>query len=188
MTVFATKAIFMQLGVEQVAPSTAHMYQDCYICKDPLNVNIHTAATDAHHQAVRISVCGHMHGQECLAAWLDTGNSCPTCKRMLFGATGRSISNFDIEKLLQVLRHRFGEARAISAIARLMKKQERERAQLRRTQVDDLEKTKVKEQSRLNDLIEDDEWMDSGDDEDSNMESDEEDLEMEDGDAQPATT
>lgn len=127
-----------------------------------------------------------MHGQECLAAWLDTGNSCPTCKRILFEASGRSISHFDIEKLLHVLKRQFGKARAASAIARLMEKQERERVQLRRSQEDDLEKTKAREQSRLNDLMEDDEWMESGDDENFNMDSDE-DLEMEDGDAKPAT-
>ncbi|KAJ4989693.1 hypothetical protein SVAN01_04723 [Stagonosporopsis vannaccii] len=172
MTIFASKAVFMQLGVEQVMPSTAHMYQDCYICKDPLNVNVHTITTEAHHQAVRVSVCGHMYGQECLSAWLDVGNSCPTCKRMLFEATGRSISQADIDKVLRVLRRYCSEARAMSAIARLMEKQALERVQLRRTHEEDLEKTKAKEQSRLTDMMEEAEWMESGDEEDFDAEDD----------------
>ncbi|KAF2678264.1 hypothetical protein K458DRAFT_463761 [Lentithecium fluviatile CBS 122367] len=38
------------------------------------------------HHAVRIYACGHVHGTECLAAWLEVGCTCPTqgCNRMLF--------------------------------------------------------------------------------------------------------
>ena len=167
MTIFASKAAFMQLGLEQVTPSSAHMYQDCYICKDPLDVNIHKTASDAHHSAVRISVCGHMHGQECLAAWLDAGNSCPTCKRILFEASGLSFTQADISSVVHVLRRLVGEARVMSSIVRLTGKQELERAQLRRTHEEEAKDMEVKEaQSRQDSLLDDDEWMESGDGED----------------------
>lgn len=183
MAIFASKAAFMQLGVEQVAPSTAHMCQDCYICKKPLDVNIHTVATDAHHQAVRIGVCGHIHGQECLAAWLDAGNSCPTCKRMLFEATGRSVTQSDLNALVHFLRRRVGEARAMAAIARLKEKQDLDRARLRLTHEEDLRKTEAEQaELRLDDLMGDDEWLESEDDEAFESEDDDDKFDMEDSD------
>lgn len=68
MSTFASKSAFAELDLETVNPSCAQMYQDCYICNSPLNINVNTTATDKHHAAVRIGVCGHMHGQECLSA------------------------------------------------------------------------------------------------------------------------
>lgn len=185
MTLFANRAVFMQLGLEAVAPSVAHMYQDCYICKDPLDVNIHTTASITHHAAVRIHACGHMHGQECLAAWLDAGNSCPTCKRMLFETSTRSVSQADINHVVHSMRRMVGEKRVMASVARLVGKQELERAQLRRTQEVDMQKIKAKEaQARQDDLEDDDDWMaesdDAGDfdmDVDEDFEVDEEDEE-----------
>ncbi|KAL1604347.1 hypothetical protein SLS59_004145 [Nothophoma quercina] len=185
MTLFANRAVFMQLGLEAVAPSAAHMYQDCYICKDPLDVNIHTTASITHHAAVRIHACGHMHGQECLAAWLDAGNSYPTCKRMLFETSTRSVSQADINHVVHFLRRMVGEKRIMASVARLVGKQELERAQLRRTQEVDMQKMKAKEaQARQDDLEDDDDWMaesdDAGDfdmDVDEDFEVDEEDEE-----------
>lgn len=174
MTIFASKSAFVALGLEVVAPSTAHMYQDCYICKDPLDVNIHTTASEMHHEAVRIGVCGHVHGQVCLTAWLDTGNSCPTCKRLLFENSSRGASQSDISNVVHSLGRMVGEKRVMLAIARLVGKQELERAQLRRTQEEEQKKMKAKEvQAHQEDLMEDDEWMDSGDEEDFGDDEDE---------------
>lgn len=142
------------------------MYQDCFICKDPLHVDIYRSTTEKHHLAVRIDVCGHMHGHECLMAWLDTGNSCPTCKRLLFENSGRGVSQSDIGNVVHSLRHMFGEKRVVSAIARLVGKQDVAQAQLRRTHEEERKKMKAKEaQAHREDIIDDDEWMISGDEE-----------------------
>lgn len=166
MSIFASKSAFVALGLEVVAPSNAHMYQDCFICKDPLDINIHTPATKTHHSAVRIGVCGHMHGRECLMAWLDAGNSCPTCKRVLFENSGREISQSDIRNVVHSLRYVVGEKRVMKAIARLVGRQEVEQAQLRVAYEDEQKKAKAKEAREYHeDVIGDDEWMDSGDEE-----------------------
>ena len=101
MSIFASKAAFEELGLQQMAPSTALMYHDCYICENPLNVSTHTALTDAHHAAVRIGVCGHMLGKHCLEAWLHTGNTCPICKRMLFEGSSHSLTQSDINGVVR---------------------------------------------------------------------------------------
>ncbi|KAH6633263.1 hypothetical protein C7974DRAFT_168430 [Boeremia exigua] len=175
MSIFASKAAFMQLGLVLIAPSKALMYQDCYICKDPLHVNIDTVPSDAHHTAVRIGVCGHIHGQVCLAAWLNTGNSCPTCKRMLFEASGRTISQKDLNDVVRAVGPLFGKMRVASAVARLLERKELEQTQLRRSYEEDLNRRMAEQiQSRRDDLMDDEYWMESGDEEDFDMDDDEE--------------
>ncbi|KAF9700118.1 hypothetical protein EKO04_001313 [Ascochyta lentis] len=194
MTIFASKAALMALGLEAVTPSNAHMYQDCCICKDPLHINIHTAVSpsDAHHPAVRIIACGHMHGKECLEAWLDAGNSCPTCKRMLFDKSGHAVNQADINSVMHSLGRLVGEASIISSFARLVGKQELERAQLRHTHEEELQKARINEaRSRQDDLIDDDDWLESGGEEDFDMDEEDGDgdfvLDEEDQDPQSAT-
>ncbi|KAJ4381720.1 hypothetical protein N0V86_003085 [Didymella sp. IMI 355093] len=181
MSILANKAAFVELGLEIIAPSSAHMYQDCHICKDPLSVNAHKTATDKHHTAVRIGVCGHMHGQECLLAWLDVSNSCPTCKRLLFEGSNRAVSQSDINNVVYSLRRLFGEKRVMAAIARLAGKREAEQAQQQRTREEEVKKLKAKEIRAQNDLMDDDDWMNSDDGEDFG-EEDDEDFEMGDED------
>lgn len=165
MSLFASKSAFSQLGLEVIVPSAAHMYHDCYICNDPLNVNIHTNATEKHHATVRIGVCGHMHGKECLSAWLDTGNSCPTCKRQLFEASGRGITQSDINNVVHSMRRSFHEKDITAAIARLVGRQEVEQAQLQRKR--DEEVKKLQDTKAQDDVMDDDDyWRDSGDEED----------------------
>jgi hypothetical protein len=95
MVVFADKAAFTALGLEAITPSATHLSQDCYICTHPLDVtptSTPTSFTLAHatthlrrpHAAVRIISCSHMHGAQCLDAWLEVSNTCPICKRLLF--------------------------------------------------------------------------------------------------------
>ncbi|KAF1363295.1 hypothetical protein EJ07DRAFT_88490, partial [Lizonia empirigonia] len=172
MTIYASKIAFIVLGLEQVAPSNAHMYQDCYICKDPLDVNIHTKASAAHHSAVRIRGCGHMHGQDCLNAWLDAGNSCPTCKHILFDPCGHTVSEADITSVMRNLRHQFSQGLIISAIARFMEKRKGERAELHRAHDEELKLRKAKEaRSHQDTLMDDKDWAESGE-EDFDMEED----------------
>ncbi|KAF3044262.1 hypothetical protein E8E12_001155 [Didymella heteroderae] len=196
MSIFASKAAFVELGLEVVTPSTAHMYQDCFICKDPLDVNIHSTATAKHHAAVRIGVCGHVHGQECLSLWLDVGNSCPTCKHLLFEDSGRRVSQSDAEHVVYFVKRMFGvvgEKRAMAAIVRLVGKQEAEQARQQRIRGEAVKNAKAKElQAPQDDFVDDDDddWMDDSDAE-KDFEMDEEDgggivLEEEDTEPQSA--
>lgn len=180
MSIFAGKAAFMQLGLEQVAPTNGLIYQDCYICKHPLDVNIHAATSEEHHSAVRIGVCSHMYGKECLAAWLDTGNSCPICRRMLFKASSHSLQQSDINSVARSLGRYVGKARIMSAIARLVGKQELESARLRRDHEKEAREAQVKEaQSRQDASLDDGDWYPSSGEED--FDANDEDLVM-DGD------
>lgn len=177
MSIFATKAAFEELGLQQVAPLAALMYHDCYICKNPLNVSTHTALTDAHHAAVRIGVCGHMHGKHCLEAWLHTGSTCPICKRMLFEGSSHALTQNDINGVVRALRRWVDGERALLAIARLMGKQEFERAQQRRN----YEQEAAAREARLqSDFLNDEDLYTSSGEESFDM--DEEDDDEEDGD------
>lgn len=182
MSIFASKAAFVELGLETVKPSSAHMYQNCFICKDPLDINIHTTASDKHHAAVRIGVCGHMHGQECLSAWLDVGNSCPTCKRLFFNNSGRGVRQSDVNHVVNNMKRMFGvygEKRAMAAIANIVGKQEAEQAQQQRIREEEVKKLKVKEaQAQHGNSLDDDDWMNDSDAEEDFGEDDDGDFEM----------
>ncbi|KAF2130426.1 hypothetical protein P153DRAFT_375184 [Dothidotthia symphoricarpi CBS 119687] len=132
MTVFASKEALTSLGLEHLQPSHAHLSQDCTICTRPLALTPpHTAHPTKSHRAVRIVACGHIHGLECLSAWLDVGNSCPTCKRMLFSASGNAITDQDVADVLEILGPRYGQRRVLAAVARIVAKGEVEGERLR---------------------------------------------------------
>ncbi|KAJ4343701.1 hypothetical protein N0V95_006567 [Ascochyta clinopodiicola] len=189
MTVFADKAALMALGLEAVRPSSALVHQDCYICKDPLQVVLRAArqSYDAHHPAVRIVACGHVHGQACLEAWLDTGSSCPTCRKKLFDASGNSVSQADIKNIVRTLGRRVGRERVRSSIARVMSKQEVGRTRIRRIRdKEQLQKEKEKKaQARQDDLMDDDDWMESGEEEFDDGEDSDSDFVLEEDDEEP---
>lgn len=78
-------------GLDHIHPSAYHASPDCAICLQPLDLIELSANTEAGktthlHAAVRIKSCGHIHGKECLTAWLQLSNTCPNpaCNRMLF--------------------------------------------------------------------------------------------------------
>lgn len=172
MTIYASKIAFIVLGLEQVAPSNAHMYQDCYICKDPLDININTKASAAHHSAVRIRDCGHMHGQDCLNAWLDAGNCCPTCKHFLVDPSGHSVSEVDITSVMHKLRHQFSQGLIVAAIARFIERRKGQRAELHRARDEEMRMRKAQEARDHQDtLMGDEDWAESGE-EDFEMEED----------------
>jgi hypothetical protein len=104
MVLYNNKAELFAAGVETNITSGSHAAQDCTICLKPLLVSSSTAtpngspnganntsasrlpnSNDAagYHAAVQILACGHLHGLECLSAWLDVGYTCPTCNRAL---------------------------------------------------------------------------------------------------------
>jgi hypothetical protein len=149
MTIFASKDAFMALGLEQVNPSAAHASQDCAVCTKPLAVHDRTISTHVtlkdYHPTVRVSSCGHIHGQECLQAWLNVGNSCPICSRILFELSGDKITQRDINDVVRTLGREHGEARIMNAVARLMQKQEQEHTLLRRFHEQEVAKQKIKD-------------------------------------------
>jgi Na+-translocating ferredoxin:NAD+ oxidoreductase RNF subunit RnfB len=96
---------------------------------------------------------------------------------MLFEASGRSVSQADINSVAHTLGCMVGRKRVMSSIARLMGKQELERAQLRHTQDEEIQKMEAKETQAPQDcLMDDDDWMaESGNEEDLNMDEEDED-------------
>lgn len=136
MTVFANKGSFVSLGLEQVKPSPSHASQDCTICLKPLVVyHVHASPHNVlhgYHDAVRISACGHIHGKQCLSAWLDVGNSCPTCKRILFEPNNEPITQQDVNFVMRSLEPLYGAAPVMSALVAYMQKQKEEHDARRR--------------------------------------------------------
>jgi hypothetical protein len=149
MTVFASNDAFLDLGLERVILSNAHVSQDCSICLKPLAVHHNHASPQArlrgYHSAVRICTCGHVHGEACLSAWLNVGNSCPTCNRVLFDLGGDPITQQDVNELAYMLGLEYGEARVMTAIAGMVQKQEKNQAMLRRYHEQEVAKQKMKD-------------------------------------------
>ncbi|KAF2036647.1 hypothetical protein EK21DRAFT_51730 [Setomelanomma holmii] len=184
MTVFAGKEAFVALGLEVVKPSATLVSQDCSICTEPLIVHEnHTKESSnkrGYHSAVRVLACGHIHGQECLDKWFDVGNSCPICNRMLFEPIHKSVTQGDYDYLLKTLSPHYGEDRVDSAIGRLLKKSDEDHVALRRYHEQELAKQKMTDAKKQNDefalsveeLLDSDEEMEFGDDNDDEGEDD----------------
>ncbi|KAH7083306.1 hypothetical protein BKA63DRAFT_599329 [Paraphoma chrysanthemicola] len=178
MVVFASKDAFTALGLEPMKPSTSFAHHDCSICLQPLAV--HTAHTSefciqhGYHPAVRIVACGHVHGKVCLNNWLDVGNQCPTCNRMLFEKTGDPITQADVNNLVRALGPELGEGRVIAAVAGLIEKQKAKHEELRRYHEQEMARQMVQDQEKkeednyalsADDMFASDEEMEFGDDE-----------------------
>ena len=177
MTVFASKEMFNSLGLEQVQQSHAHASQDCTICRHPLALHPTKSkpAESKLHRAVRIAACGHIIGQQCLDAWLEVGNTCPTCKRLLFEPTGDPITQQDINNILRTLGPQYGEDAIMAVVARRVARQELEHARMRQAHEIELERMKAEETVARNDAftLSNDDLLDS--DEDMDFEEEEED-------------
>ncbi|KAH6865803.1 hypothetical protein BKA58DRAFT_471741 [Alternaria rosae] len=185
MTVFANKETFNSLGLEQVQQSHAHASQDCTICRHALALHLtkSKSAESKLHSAVRITACGHMIGQECLDAWLDVGNTCPTCKRLLFEPTGDPITQQDINNILRTLGPDYGEDAIMAVVARRVARQEQEHARMRQAHEIELERMKAEETEARNDAftLSNDDFLDSDEDMDfEEADDDNEDFEAED--------
>ncbi|KAF2876952.1 hypothetical protein BDV95DRAFT_601363 [Massariosphaeria phaeospora] len=134
MAAYPTKALFEADGLEPFRINAYAVSQVCAICCHPLIVNPSTPDTTnnnniAHptrssstfHPATRIKPCGHVLGAECLAAWLTTGHTCPICARTLFpAAVNAPVSQRDINAILDVGGHIFGEGRVMGVVAGLL--------------------------------------------------------------------
>jgi hypothetical protein len=177
MTIFACKDAFLDLGLEGVTLSVAHVSQDCSICRKPLAVHDNHASPQStlrgYHSTVRISTCGHMHGEVCLKAWLDVGNSCPTCKRILFEHGGDPITQQDVNKLVYTLGPLYGERRVMAAVVGIVQKQEREQAMLRRYHEQEVAKQRIEDAKARDDefTLGEEDFLDS----DGDMDFDEDD-------------
>ncbi|EAT85969.1 hypothetical protein HBH56_024090 [Parastagonospora nodorum] len=136
MTVYASKAAFQSLGLETIKLSSTNLTQDCSICQQPLAMHPnHTSPRSlqrGYHPTVHINACGHTHGALCLSAWLDVGNSCPTCARILFKTISDAIAQQDINDIVHTLGPEYGEARVMVSVVGVMQTREREREALRR--------------------------------------------------------
>ncbi|KAF2830700.1 hypothetical protein CC86DRAFT_378957 [Ophiobolus disseminans] len=194
MTVFANKNAFQGLGVEDVKPSATHASQDCTICTKPLAVHHIDSSPKSrlrgYHDTVRIVACGHMHGKECLNVWLDVGNACPTCNRILFEIAGDPITQGDINSVVYMLGHEYGEERVTVALVNMMQKQERDHAALRRVHEQEVAQQKTKDSGGFyegfllldNDFLDSDVEMDFGEEEDGDEDYEDKEDEEEDGD------
>jgi hypothetical protein len=169
MTVFASKIAFLDLGLEHVSLSAAHVLQDCSICLQPLAVHHNHASPQSvlrgYHDAVRVSACSHMHGKACLKAWLDVGNSCPTCNRVLFERGNDPITQREVNELMYVLGPEYGEARVMAAIVGMAQKKEKEQAALRRYHEQEVARQKMKDENVRDEefSLDDDDFPDSED-------------------------
>jgi hypothetical protein len=133
--IYDTKEDFLAIGVELVAPSPYAVHTDCEICLKPLaifadapptqhngtsfinSVDL-TASTSVassarkpiFHPALRILACRHVHGTECLTAWLETGNTCPKCSRILFTPLDEQpINQQEVDWVMQELAPLLGD-------------------------------------------------------------------------------
>ncbi|USP81474.1 hypothetical protein yc1106_08748 [Curvularia clavata] len=126
MTLFAEKQVFKLLGLEAIQPSPLHTSQDCSICTKPLAMQPSPAQEEYSnsklHAAVRITACSHIVGEECLDAWLDTGNSCPICRRELFDAKGEAVTQQDIERIIHSLSRYYDIYIVTASILRVIKR------------------------------------------------------------------
>jgi hypothetical protein len=186
MTIFAYKDAFLDLGLEGVHLSAAHVSQDCSICCKPLAVHDNHASPQSklrgYHSAIRIRSCGHMHGEVCLKAWLDIGNSCPTCNRILFELGGDPITQQDVNKLVFTLGPLYGERRVMAAVVGMVQKQEREQAMLRRYHEQEVAKQNIEDAKARDDefTLGEEDFLDS--EEEMNSEEEDGDGNDEDGD------
>jgi hypothetical protein len=184
MTVFANKDAFLSLGLEQVRASASHASQDCSICTKPLavhdNHNSPQCQLRGYHFAVRINSCGHTHGEDCLNAWLDVGNSCPTCNRIVFELDGDPITQADANNIVYTLGPEVGEARVMIAVVAAKEKRDKEHVELRQYYEQEIARQKM-EDTKVQDqefTLGGDDFLDSDDDMDFGEEDGDEDYEL----------
>lgn len=180
--IFANKEAFTALGTEPITPSHSHASADCTICTQSLALHPTDQSPKSrlrgYHDALRIHSCGHAHGVDCLSAWLDVSNTCPTCNRMLFELNAEPIIQEDIDRIVYVLGPMYGEGRVHVAIAGLAQKMEVE-VKVKRKEQEMVQRMKVEREKE----VEEDGFM--WEDSDEEFEFEEEDREeVEDGEAE----
>jgi hypothetical protein len=110
MATYQSKADFLVSGLQPHAPRDS----ECAICFEnlqaPLVDDKTTQATEA-HVAVMIVSCGHTFGSECLHEWLNTANTCPMCRKVLFPGSAEQELELRIEQFFEELSQFFKLAR-----------------------------------------------------------------------------
>jgi hypothetical protein len=156
--IYDNKEAFLALGVESITPSSYAASKDCDICVKPLAMfpTARSAANDAttveespFHPALRILSCRHIHGTECLTAWLDFGNTCLTCSRILFTAPSEQpITQAEVDWVVNQLGPQLGEDAVFRWVARHMEKNLDEGTKKRQLLESKIALDKVKEEEK----------------------------------------
>ena len=68
----------------------------CGICMDPYG------STDDPESRARLP-CGHLMGRRCIERWLETCNTCPFCRHVLFEEDAESPAFLELQEILQRL-------------------------------------------------------------------------------------
>lgn len=86
----------------------------CNICMDPFG------STNDPESPVQLP-CGHVMGRSCISKWLETSNSCPICRRVLFEqeAWGSPLTETEISEVLEMARALLLETSRLGTLTRL---------------------------------------------------------------------
>ncbi|KAJ4360563.1 uncharacterized protein N0V89_001128 [Didymosphaeria variabile] len=168
MTVFNTETEFQLHGVDHLEPSAYHISQDCDICREPLALVKATCPNDKRlHPAVRIKSCHHVHGTECLNAWLKIGNTCPTCGHMLYlRAMEQPLTQHDVDTMMRELSGMCDEDSIAQSLARYMHISDAAAVKLEqimhtKVATEETKRKEKEEQDRKDFMLGDDEFLDS---------------------------
>jgi hypothetical protein len=105
----------------------------------------------------------------CLSAWLEVGNSCPTCKRILF-EPNEPVTQQDINFVMRRLGPVYGRPNVMTAIAAYIHKQQEEHAARHRYHEQEVALQRKKDGDSRDD---DNDFTLNGDDFDDFLDSDE---------------
>ncbi|KAL1598975.1 hypothetical protein SLS60_008120 [Paraconiothyrium brasiliense] len=182
MTIFNTEPEFQLHGVDHLEPSAYCISQDCDICQQPLALVKTVSSNDNHlHPAVRIKSCRHIHGSECLSAWLKIGNTCPTCGHMLFlPAMEQPLTQHDVDMMVHDLGGIFSEEAIAQSLARYIHVSDAAAAKIKqimstKVAMEEMKQKEKEEQDRKEFMLGDDDFLDSDVEWDEDAEEDGED-------------
>jgi hypothetical protein len=173
MAVFKTEAEFHLHGVEHLQPSAHRISQDCGICSEPLALVKSLDNTDGDkqhprlHSTVRVKSCRHIHGTECLTAWLKTGNTCPTCGHMLYLPAGEQpLTQQDVDAMMRDLSGIYPEDMIARSLARYMYISDAATVKIKQIMyskiaMDDAKQKEKEEKERMQFMLNDDDFLDS---------------------------
>jgi hypothetical protein len=115
------------------------------------------------HTSIRIIACGHVVGEECLNAWLDTGSTCPVagCNRLLFELIKDAISTRDANEPMRDLDEEYGEHHVLTVLARLIEKQEEDSKKLKQQHEIEVTKQRLRDEKKREEemAMDEDDWM-----------------------------
>jgi hypothetical protein len=106
MAAYTSKVAFVQRGIQPLPPPDPN----CSICHEELHAPFPSFETTRDfgdtHVAVKVVRCGHVYGAKCLHTWLETANTCPICRGVLFPRDGqRSAQNISLDHIGAQMQH-----------------------------------------------------------------------------------